>query len=205
MSTKAQYLTTTYPVASAEWRKRNPNNCPVMLRDGEGKGGLGMCMHYMNAGVGKKESDGVCPTHGKVYDLVKPLRMTPALALACLWKPKQTENLFKDKVGAFLFDNDHAYQVYKARKQRGWPVDAHNVDVTALHPMKGKRLLLNDGKEVTVKSLHEHWHWGSYITMVTEDDQGSSVVLMWEDISLFSDWMKERVRECRARVTAILG
>lgn len=44
------------------WRKQNPNNCPVLLRDGDGKS-VGACWYYLK--------DGVCPQHGRIGNKVE--------------------------------------------------------------------------------------------------------------------------------------
>jgi len=40
------------------WRKLNPNHCPIVLRDGDGKS-AGACNYYLK--------DGICPQHGRIY------------------------------------------------------------------------------------------------------------------------------------------
>jgi hypothetical protein len=46
-------------VVSETWRASNPRNCPVVLRDGDGKS-VGACWHFLR--------DGACPAHGQIYE-----------------------------------------------------------------------------------------------------------------------------------------
>jgi hypothetical protein len=46
-------------VVSETWRTANPRNCPVVLRDGDGKS-VGACWHYLRSGA--------CPSHGQIYE-----------------------------------------------------------------------------------------------------------------------------------------
>jgi ferredoxin-thioredoxin reductase catalytic subunit len=54
-----QRVVTTSEVVSETWRTSNPRNCPVVLRDGDGKS-VGACWCYLR--------DGACPCHGQIYE-----------------------------------------------------------------------------------------------------------------------------------------
>jgi hypothetical protein len=45
-------------VVGEKWRILNPNHCPIVLRDGDGKS-AGACYYHLN--------NGICPQHGKIY------------------------------------------------------------------------------------------------------------------------------------------
>jgi len=54
-------LVTKRKVVTCEWRRLNPNNCPVRVTNEDGKDGLGPCRYYLY--------DGKCPQHGQIYEI----------------------------------------------------------------------------------------------------------------------------------------
>lgn len=60
-------LITTEEVSGQAWRDFSPNNCPIILKDGDGKS-AGACWHYLH--------DGKCPSHGQIYETEAVIELT---------------------------------------------------------------------------------------------------------------------------------
>jgi hypothetical protein len=79
---------TNLEVVLQEWREQWPINCPVKLKDGNGRS-VGACWHGLK--------NGVCPSHGKIYESkVEEMDFAKNKFFAKLIERCKGENSFKE-------------------------------------------------------------------------------------------------------------
>jgi hypothetical protein len=94
----------------------------------------------------------------------------------------------------FEFDHTHYYEVWKARKEKGFPVTEHVI--LEDHVLVGKHMFdRSTGKAYVVEQVIKEWYAGWYIKLLIRDENCSHGVRAWENLSCFDPMILEQIRE----------
>jgi len=82
----------------------------------------------------------------------------------------------------FKFHTDHYLKVRGAREKRGLPIKTKEEILD--HPLINKQIYNFEEKKVfVIKSAWKHWYLGWYVTLLADNDVGSTFVIWWNNIN----------------------